>query len=86
MRIKLHFEEDELRFIPTQEEIRKMILFVSDEPDLKTGIEKIVIEPSTDTIPKREEPGYDKVLLGYGIKAYSRVVCKDRYVSRSSLG
>jgi hypothetical protein len=84
MKIKLHFEEDELRFIPTQEEIKKMILFAS-EGGVK-GIEKIVIEPTTDIINSVEiGDNVEKVLLGYRVKAYSQFVW-DRYISRSSLG
>jgi len=84
MKIKIHLQEDELEFIPTIEDIKKIIAFTSE--NLNMGIEKIVIEPSIGTIPRREEPGHDNVLLGYGIKAYSQVVCKERYISRSSLG
>ena len=82
MKIKLHFEEDELRFIPTQEEIKKMIAFAS-EGGVK-GIEKIVIEPTTDIVEGQDKTKYDKVLLGYRIKAYPQFVW-DRYISRSSL-
>lgn len=58
-----------------------MMDFALDEPDLKKGIEKIVIEPTIDTLDNGE-----KVLLGYRVQSYGSRFVWDRYISRSLLG
>ena len=85
MKLEIHLQEDELRFNPSEDEIRKMIAFALEETDLKKGVEKIVIEPTTDTIEGRENKG-EKVLLGYRVQRYDSQFVWDRYISRSRLG
>ena len=84
IKLEVHLQNDELRFIPSESEIRKMMAFALEEFDPKKSIEKIVIEPTTDTIEGRENKG-EKVLLGYRVQRYDSQFVWDRYISSSRL-
>lgn len=87
MKTEIHLQEDELRFNPSEDEIRKMMAFALEESDPKKGIEKIVIEPTTDIINSGEiGDNGEKVLLGYRVQSYGSRFVWDRYISRANLG